>query len=190
MAQSRKMKHSTRRKIRRTGRKGRKQHGGAYGYSAPAFSTPGGVEIENRAGYDHCYGDMRAAPVVTAAGAMRGGARQQVGGACGGCGLQQVGGGSATGGYGFQLDNSLGKVYAGLPIGPCLQTGGAAADEYGRVSYAAGYGYDKSHAVVTPSAMYLDQVPYDRTCQGGGARRRYRKSGCKSRKSGRKSRKH
>jgi hypothetical protein len=159
-----------------------KQRGGAYGYTASAFSTPGGVAVENRASYDHCYGDMRAAPAVTPTGAML-----QSGGACGGCGLQQVGGGSATGGYGFQLDNSLGKVYAELPKGACPQTGGAAAEEYGLVSYPVGYSFDKAHAVVTPSAMYLDPVRYDRTCQGGGSRRRRRRSsrkaGCKGRKS-------
>ena len=185
MARSRKMKRSTRRKVRRTGRK---QRGGAYGYTASAFSTPGGVAVENRASYDHCYGDMRPAPAVTPTGAM------QAGGACNTCGFPQVGGGSATGGYGFQLDNSLGKVYADLPKGPCLQqTGGAAAEEYGIVSYPSGYGFDKAHAVVTPSAMYLDPVRYDRTCQGGGSRksRKVRRTDRKSRRSGRRSgRKH
>lgn len=183
MARSRKMKRSTRRKVRRTGRTKRaQQRGGAYGYSASAFSTPGGVAVENRASYDHCYGDMRPAPAVTPTGAM------QAGGACNTCGFPQVGGGSGTGGYGFQLDNSLGKVYAELPKGPCLQqTGGAAAEEYGIVSYPSGYGFDKAHAVVTPSAMYLDPVRYDRTCQGGG-RRKVRRTGRQVRSSGRKTR--
>lgn len=183
MAKSRKMKRMSRR---------RRQHGGAYGYTASAFSTSAGVPVENHASYDHCYGDMRAAPAVTPAGAM------QMGGACGGCGLQQmggarqqVGGGSGNGGYGFDLtNNSLGKDYAALTKGACMtQSGGAAADQYGVVSYPVGYGFDKAHAVVTPSAMYLDKVAYDRTCQGGGARRKARKSyrkGCKGRKTGRK----
>ncbi len=164
-------------KMRRTRRK---QHGGGWGYNAVAGVAAGGVPFEGRAAYDHCYGDMRAAPAVTPMGAML-----------------QSGGGSATGGYGFQLDNSLGKVYADLPKGPCMvtQAGGAAVDEYGIVSYPAGYGFDKAHAVVTPSAMYLDKVPYDRTCQGGGARRsrknrKSHKAGRKSHKTGRKNRKH
>ena len=165
--------------MKRSTRKGRKQRGGAYGYTASAFSTPGGVAVENRASYDHCYGDMRPAPAVTPTGAM------QAGGACNTCGFPQVGGGSGTGGYGFQLDNSLGKVYAELPKGPCPQSGGAAAEEYGIVSYPSGYGFDKAHAVVTPSAMYLDPVRYDRTCQGGGSRKRHR-TGRKARCSGRK----
>jgi hypothetical protein len=180
MAKSRKMKRMSRH---------RRQRGGAYGYTAPAFSTTGGVNVENRSSYDHCYADMRDAPAVTPAGAM------QMGGACNSCGFQQmggarqqVGGGSATGGYGFQLDNSMGKVYADLPKGACMtQSGGAAADQYGVVSYPVGYGFDKAHAVVTPSAMYLEPVGYDRTCQGGGGRRKSRKAGRKSHKAGRKS---
>jgi hypothetical protein len=181
MAKSRKMKRMSRR---------RRQHGGAYGYTAPAFTTPNGVAIENRAGYDHCYGDMRAAPAVNPTGAM-----MQSGGACNGCAGMQFGGGSGNGGYGFDLtNNSLGKDYAALTKGACLtQSGGAAADQYGVVSYPVGYGFDKAHAVVTPSAMYLDKVAYDRTCQGGGARRKSRKArksyrkGCKGRKTGRRS---
>ncbi len=145
-------------KMRRTRR--RQHGGGGFGYASVAGVAAGGVPFESRTAYDHCYGDMRTAPAVTPAGAML-----------------QSGGGSATGGYGFELNNSLGKVYADLPKGPCMvtQSGGAAVDEYGVVSYPAGYGFDKAHAVVTPSAMYLDRVAYDRTCQGGGARRRSRK---------------
>jgi hypothetical protein len=168
----------------RTRRNKRRQRGGAWGYDSVAAVTTGGVPLESRTAYDHCYGDMRTAPAVTPAGPM------QAGGACNSCGFQQmggrqVGGGSATGGYGFALNNTLGKVYADLPKGACMtQSGGGAADEYGLVSYPAGYGFDKAHAVVTPSAMYLDKVPYDRTCQGGGRRRR---TGRKSHKGGRKS---
>lgn len=148
------------------------QHGGGWGYNTVAGVTPGGVPFESRTPYDHCYGDMRTAPAVTPTGAML-----------------QSGGGSATGGYGFQLDNSLGKVYADLPKGPCMvtQSGGAAVDEYGVVSYPAGYGFDKAHAVVTPSAMYLDRVAYDRTCQGGGARKQV--SGARKSRKNRKHRK-
>lgn len=180
----------------RTRRNKRRQRGGAWGYDSVAAVTPGGVPLESRTAYDHCYGDMRTAPAVTPTGPM------QTGGACGNCGFQQmggrqqVGGGSATGGYGLDLtNNSLGKVYADLSKGACMtqsggqqvanhQVGGAAADEYGLVSYSAGYGFDKAHAVVTPSAMYLDKVPYDRTCQGGG-RRKTRRGGRKTRRGGR-----
>jgi hypothetical protein len=119
---------------------------------------------------------------------------QQGGGGCGvvyppatqrGGVVTQKGGGSGNGGFGFQLDNTLGKVYHSLPVGPCPpvpvanalpQRGGAAVDDYGIVSYKTGYGYNESSPVSTPSAHYLNQISYDRTCGQTGGRRHKRRT--------------
>lgn len=121
-------------------------------------------------------------------GACNCGAPMQTGG--GGCGVvyppqTQRGGGSGNGGFGFVLDNTNGKVYDYLSVGACprvpvenslTQRGGAAVDDYGIVSYKTGYGYNDSSPVSTPSAHYLNQISYDRTCGQTGGKRKSRKS--------------
>lgn len=156
------------------------QHGGGWGFDSVAGVTAGGTPYEARAPYDHCYGDMRTAPVVASVGAMQaGGGVKQSGGACG-CMAQPPtmmrGGGSGTGGYGFTLSNDLGKVYSDITRGPCptsVQTGGGPRlpAEIAN-SYSAGYGFGPAGVVQSSSATYLDRSDYGRTCQGGGRRRR------------------
>jgi hypothetical protein len=184
----------------------RNQRGGSYtgGYGNYAFTGPagvsaGGVPFESRAADNaHCGWDLRVAPQVTPTGAFSsqmGGRRskKQRGGSCG-CGSlqrggkEQRGGGGGSGGYGFQLDNTLGKVYASLPVGPCpatpvatplgttplYQQGGA--DSYRDLaainSYKTGYEFGPRGVVSTNSAHYLDPIGYDRTCRGGARRSR------------------
>jgi len=202
-------KHSRRSHKRRSHRRRRTQRGGGDGYfsinmGAP-LSTAAGAPLESRAPVSFCGWDNgRVAPAINPTMMSQFGgrrrSRRQRGGACnggcgsmppmqtgGGCGVvyppaTQKGGGSGNGGFGFQLDNTLGKVYHSLSVGACppapvenslTQRGGALADEIGIVSYKTGYGYDTSSAVSTPSAHYLNQISYDRTCgQTGGRRRR------------------
>jgi len=199
------------RKQRRSTRKQRGGSGyGAYSFTGPAFVTPGGVQVESRAASDYnCGWDLRQPPVVRATGAMMGGSRKQRGGGCG-CGSRQAGGrrsrkqsgrkqsgrkqrggGGGTGGYGFNLDNSLGKVYDSLSIGPCpatpvasdlgtkplYQQGGEASyrDAAEIISYPSGWGVGPAGVVSTDSAHYVDPLRYGRHCMGG-ARRTKRKT--------------
>lgn len=176
-------RHSSRHSSRRS------QRGGAgFGYTAPAGVAAGGVPFENRASYEVCS-DSRVAPVLSA------GDLKQFGGGCG-CMAQppyggQRGGGSGTGGYGFVLNNDMGKVYADVRPGPCpsSQTGGGEATPLS--SYSAGYGFGNPYSTPSGSAHFFEQQAYAaKTCMGGGARRKsYRKSR-KATKKSRKVRKH
>jgi hypothetical protein len=102
---------------------------------------------------------------------------RQRGGACGCAGIQR-GGGSGTGGFGFTLNNDLGKVYADLPRGSCTlpQRGGAAvgaSESSGQiVSTPAGFGYAPASVFESKdgSAHFLDQIAYGKH-QAGGRRR-------------------
>jgi hypothetical protein len=97
-------------------------------------------------------------------------------------GGSQKGGGAGTGGYSFNLTNELGKVYTSLPVGACpVQTGGggsnpapigsdAALREI--VSYPNGYALGHPFSTRNESAHFLEPVRYDRSCMGGGSRRR------------------
>ena len=176
----------------------RKQRGGAaeghgYMFNGAAFTTPGGVNVESRGPVTgNCAWDLRAPPVVREVGAMRGGG-------CGcGAGLQmggrrrskrnQRGGGGGTGGYGFTLDNSLGKVYDHLTVGACpatpvasdlgtkplYQQGGEASyrDAAEIMSYPSGWGVGPAGVVSTDSAHYMDPLRYGRHCMGGARRTR------------------
>lgn len=190
---------------RRSTRKQKQRGGGngAYSFTGPAFVTPGGVQVESRGASDYnCGWDLRQPPAVRATGAMMGGAQR--GGGCG-CGSRQAGGrrsrkqrgrkqrggGGGSGGYGFNLDNSLGKVYDSLSIGPCpatpvasdlgtkplYQQGGEASyrDAAEIVSYPSGWGVGPAGVVSTDSAHYVDPLRYGRHCMGG-ARRTKRKN--------------
>jgi hypothetical protein len=198
------MKYSRKSKSRRKSqRKSKSQRGGGWGYTGPAFTTALGVPLEARTFVSDCLPRRDAAPMDMAV--------QQQGGACG-CMAQppmvkQNGGGGGTGGYGFVLDNSMGKVYDSLSVGACPpattsptlaqfagagQKGGASPIQapgvedpklYGVVSYPAGYGY--TTPVQVNGQSYMDPARYDRTCSGGGRRRRHRKSHRKTRKGGR-----
>jgi len=95
----------------------------------------------------------------------------------------QAGGGSGTGGYGFVLNNDLGKVYADLAKGPCTlpqrgagrrrthrgrkQRGG---DSLVRVvdSYPAGYGFGAAsvNEIGDGTAHFLAPISYGRQCAG------------------------
>jgi len=202
--------------VRRSHRRRRshKQKGGAsaeggygnYAFTGAAGVAAGGVPFESRAADNsHCGWGLRVAPhvVPTGAAGQRGGrgrgrgrgSKKQRGGC--GCGAMQHGGGGGTGGFGFDFgNNALGKVYATLPVGPCLATpvanplpqkGGdpsyrdlAAID-----SYKTGYEFGPRGVVSTNSAHYLDPIGYDRTCRGGARRthtRRHRKAKRGSRK--------
>ena len=122
------------------------------------------------------------------------------GGACdmGTCGLQQ-GGGSGSGGYGFTLNNDMGKVYADVARAPCLNASGSVSGPSQQqggdrspldlVSYPAGY--DMARPYSTDSAHFLEPVRYDRMCAGGrDTRRKHRSRKHKSRKHKKQSRKH
>ncbi len=128
-----------------------------------------------------------------------------------------TGGGGGTGGYGFDFgNNELGKVYASLPVGPCpaqpvatpltqaggmapIGEGGAIAATTGVpppgsdaalreiVSYPSGYALGHPYSTKNESAHFLEPVRYDRSCMGGGSRKR--RSSRKSKKSSKKSRK-
>lgn len=184
----------------------RSQRGGGdgmYGFTGMDSMSAAGTPLDTRgASYTQCGWDARVAPDVTAFKTVQFGGRSRLtrakrsrsvtrasrftqrGGACGCMAAppMQKGGGGGTGGFGFALDNSLGKVYSSLNVGACppapreSQIGGAAADELGLVSYKSGYGYGPESVVSTSSAHYLNQLPYDRTVlAGGGARKRSRK---------------
>ena len=114
--------------------------------------------------------------------------KSQRGGACGCMGLQR-GGGSGTGGFSFDLNNSLGKVYADLPRGSCTlpQRGGATFAPVGVsesngviTSPPTGFGYGPASVFEskTGSAHFLDHITYGRGAQlnGGARRRRHRHS--------------
>jgi hypothetical protein len=107
--------------------------------------------------------------------------RSQRGGACGCMGIQR-GGGSGTGGFTFDLNNSLGKVYADLPRGSCNlpQRGGAAFAPVGVsesngviTSTTAGFGYGPASVFESKdgSAQFLQPVIYGKGAQLGGRRR-------------------
>jgi hypothetical protein len=183
-------RRTARRRPHKRQQKQKAQQGGGWGYDSVAGVSAAGAPFEARTAYDHCYSDPRAvmAPQINPIGAM------QSGGACG-CMAQppmQSGGGSGTGGYGFTLNNDMGKVYADVTRGPCptsVQTGGGPGlpAEIAN-SYSAGYGFGPAGVVQSSSATYLDRSDYGRTCQGGGRRRstkRNRKTRRRGRKTGR-----
>jgi len=197
---SRSQKRSQRSKSQRKSQRGGDYTGGYgnYAFTGPAGVSAGGVPFESRAADNsHCGWTLRTPPDVSPVGAFHsqnqmGGTRRQKnqrGG--GGCGCNQRGGGGGTGGYGFQLDNTLGKVYHSLPVGPCpatpvatplgtvplYQQGGS--DSYRDLaaidSYKTGYEFGPRGVVSTSSAHYVDPIGYDRTCKGGARRNRTRK---------------
>ena len=107
---------------------------------------------------------------------------------------RQTGGGGGGGGYNFDLNNTLGKTYAAVPVGPCPSGQRGGGDSLGNpslVSYPAGYGYAPSSAMEVGggSAHFLAQIPYGKQCMGGGRRTR-RRGARRSRKAHRKSRRH
>ncbi len=200
MAKSKSASRRHRRAQRRRTHRRRQTGGAGYGYSAVAGVAAGGVPFENRASYEVCS-DSRVAPVLSA------GDYAQFGGGC--CGIasppygsqsdslgrSQRGGGSGTGGYGFVLNNDMGKVYADVRPGPCpgAQSGGGASNVNAvpMSSYSAGYGFGNPYS--TPSAHFFEPQAYAaKTCMGGGSRRKERKSRKerKASKQRRKERKH
>ena len=103
----------------------------------------------------------------------------------------QAGGGSGTGGYGFVLNNDIGKVYADLAKGSCaLPQRGAGRRRHRRSqkqrggdsavraidSYPAGYGFGAAsvNEIGDGTAHFLAPLPYGRQCMGGGRRQRQR----------------
>ena len=165
----------------------RYQHGGAgYGYSAPAGVAAGGVPFENRASYEVCS-DSRVAPTLSA------GDLKQFGGGCG-CmanppyAARQSGGGSGTGGYGFVLNNDMGKVYADVRPGPCPSSQAGGGEAVPMSSYSAGYGFGNPYSTPNGSAHFFEQQAYAaKTCMGGGARRKAKGSRKAHRKAAKKS---
>lgn len=164
----------------------RQQHGGGFTYDGITGVSTGGVPIDARTPYDHCYADPRAAmmPNVDSPMLFSGGANAtptlKVGGGCdnGMCGLPQQGGGSGSGGYGFTLNNDMGKVYADVARAPCLNASGSGQQQGGSnpldlVSYPTGY--DMARPYSTDSAHFLEPVRYDRMCAGGRKHRNTRK---------------
>lgn len=159
--------------------KKRQSGGGGYGYTTTAGMTAE-VPFADRAPYELCT-DLRVAPSLPAS------ASKQFGGGCGSCMatppmLQQGGAGSATGGYSFTLDNTLGKVYTSVNPAPCPQRGGGEATAMS--SYSAGYSFGNPYTTPNQSAHFFEQQPYPaKTCMGGGARtRKHRKAHKKSQK--------
>lgn len=179
------------------------QHGGGFTYDGVTGYSTGGVPIDARTAYDHCYADPRAAMMPNV------GSPKMFGGGCGEgmCGLPQVGGanatptlkvggGSGSGGYGFVLNNDLGKVYADAVRAPCPSVSGPSvsgpstvtSSQQGGdrspldlVSYPAGY--DMARPYSTNSAHFLEPVRYDRMCAGGSRKHRTRKHKHQSKKS-------
>jgi hypothetical protein len=175
--------------VRRTRKqKSRRQHGGGWGYSGTALTTPGGVPVENRVSYDHCYDEMRVAPSVGSPTLWGGSSRKHSGrkyrgrkhrgGSCSSCVIPAPamnGGGAGTGGYALTFDNSLGKVYAEAVKAPCpAQAGGASIYEH--VAYPASYGYDTGSAFLSDSAHFLIPKPDVSRCASGGRRKSRRKT--------------
>jgi hypothetical protein len=155
----------------RSQRSHRSQRGGSTGYSftGPAGSAAGVPFASRVANNDDCSWAAR-----------------QQGGACG-C---MVGGGGGSGGYGFALDNSLGKVYPATTMGACpsapaanpLVGGASDAELRGINSYSAGYAMNSP--VNTPSATYMGYTGYGRSCMGGARKsRNLRRKNRKSRRS-------
>lgn len=107
----------------------------------------------------------------------------------GGCNCQR-GGGGGSGGYGFTLNNDIGKVYAATTAGPCpVHKGGSypwnpyPAGVYPAAEFPDRYSYSvNASSVHTPSATFAVVAP-NKGCMTGG--RRSRKG---SRKGSRKSR--
>jgi hypothetical protein len=182
----------------RNHRRSRKQRGGmspyeggygAYSYTGPAGVSAGGVPFESRAANNYnCGWTYRQPPQLGGRRSRRSRhSSKQRGGGCG-CGWQK-GGGGGTGGYGFVLDNSIGKVYDHLSIGACPPTpvanqlgGGPSPIEASLreiVSYPSGYGFGRDGVVSTSSAHYLDPTGYGRHCMGGGSRKHRHKKGCR-----------
>lgn len=172
--------------MRRHRRRHHQRGGDGYGYTGAAFAPAGGMApVEARAAFSHCGFPARPGSLVGGARRRSRRYRKQRGGACGSCSApavllaQQSGGGAATGGYGFVLNNDIGKVYSSLSVGSCdsvvAQRGGADAAS-SIVSYPAGYGYAPESAVEVGggTAHYLNQISYGRQCMGGGRRRHHR----------------
>jgi hypothetical protein len=179
---------------RRTQRRRRQQKGGAWTFDGPAFTASAGVPVEARTSTSDCAEGPRSVPAVVPAGAWT-----QRGGACGSCAGAwppvQAGGSSGNGGYGFVLNNDLGKVYGDIAKGSCVlpqrgagrvrqrkQRGG---DSLVRVvdSYPAGYGFGAAsvNEIANGTAHFLAPISYGRQCAGRrrtqrrrGSRRRYR----------------
>lgn len=168
----------------------RQQKGGAWTYDGPAFTASAGVPVEARTPTSDCAEGPRTVPSVVPAGAWT-----QGGGACGSCAGAwppvQAGGGSGNGGYGFVLNNDLGKVYADVAKGSCAlpqrgagrrrthrgrkQRGG---DSLVRVvdSYPAGYGFGAAsvNEIGDGTAHFLAPISYGRQCAGKRGSRRSR----------------
>jgi hypothetical protein len=165
----------------KTQKRTRAQRGGdGWGFTGPAFTPVGAMTPEaSRTVVDHCLPvEGRPVPVLT-----------QQGGACMTCGPSvfpsaQRGGGAGTGGYGVNVSsNELGKVYTSATHYPCPSQKGGAEDSFGLVSYPTGYGYNTRSVQEVGGAHFLSQNPYNKTCAGGGARRKtHRRKSRKSRK--------
>lgn len=165
---TRKQAKSRRSKVRRANRKTRqmtRHHGGGWGFSGPAFVPSSGIPEMNRAHTDDC-----AAPV-----------RPQAGGC--GCMLKapfQSGGGAGTGGYGFSLNNDMGKVYNSVQPYGCPQAGGNYSQQFGAVSYGTGYALNAPRTV--NGIYYMDPTAYGRSCAGGSRKNRKNRKLTKRRK--------
>ena len=134
----------------------------SYGYTGTTFTGSGGVPVDIHTRED-IYGTWEGRPAP------------QVGGC--GCGLQahpQSGGHRP---FSFDLtDNSLGKTYASVSTLPCGQRGGQQS-----VITRDRAGYSMGNPVITPSAIYLEKMPFgpygtSRMPFSGGRRRRRRNS--------------
>ena len=127
--------------------KTRKQKGGGWSFSGPAFLPVSPMVPEMaRNSMNDCAVLERTALVQS-----------------GGCGcMKQNGGGVSMGGYGFTLNNQLGKTYDSVQPYGCSQIGGNTTDT---VSYGTGYGYTAPRVV--NGIYYTDPVPYGRSCMGG-----------------------
>ena len=180
----------------------RKQRGGAtYAVNQdPPIQTASGVPLAvNTQINPYCSWDLRQPPMIG-------------GGGCSSCGSPMVGGGGGTGGYGFVLNNDLGKVYATTVNGPCPAQpvatplrGGMAPIGYESTqiaasgsnipppgsdaalreiaSYPSGYALGHPYSTKNESAHFLEPVRYDRSCMGGGRRRHHRSKKAKKSKS-------
>jgi hypothetical protein len=199
--------------VRRTRKqKSRRQHGGGWGYSGTALTTPGGVPVENRVGYDHCYDDMRVGPSVGSPtlwggrrkhsssrkhsgrkhrdSRKRSGSRKQQGGNCSSCVIQAPamnGGNVMTGGGagtgGYALTfDNSLGKVYAEAVKAPCPAQAGGASIYEHVAYPASYGYDTGSAFLSDSAHFLIPKPDVSRCASGGRRKSHRKSHRRSRR--------
>lgn len=189
-------------KCRKTAKRSKQSGGSANLLIDPSvsFTSTGGVPFAvNQSTNSNCDTSFRVAPVIGGKrkGKGKGKDRKTQKGGCGCGGMPLIGGGSGNGGYMtiFPTDSSS-KLYPDVAERPCLpvpvggrrsrrQQGGnlapfgrettAGGEPVGVISsYPAGFALDKPFN--SDNANFLQYSSYDRSCMGGGKRKKCKKS--------------